>query len=88
MPKFVSTGSAASKALRDYLVQQEVQRRTQMLDALAAGSERFRQAQILEQAQRQAQNNGATTNTGGSVHPDGTPHVPGDNCACHGGTAP
>ena len=19
---------------------------------------------------------------------DGTPHVPGDNCACHGGTAP
>ena len=24
-----------------------------------------------------------TTTQGGSFHPDGTPHVPGDNCACH-----
>ena len=23
-----------------------------------------------------------------TLRPDGTPHVPGDNCACHGGTAP
>ena len=27
---------------------------------------------------------GSTTTTqGGTFHPDGTPHVPGDNCACH-----
>ena len=60
--------------------------------AVAVGSKSKTQSNneqlTQQQAQRQAQNNGATTNTGGSVHPDGTPHVPGDNCACHGGTAP
>ena len=54
--------------------------------AVAVGSKSKTQSNneqlTQQQAQQQAQN-GGTTNTGGSFHPDGTPHVPGDNCACH-----
>jgi len=59
--------------------------------AVAVGSKSKTQSNneqlTQQQAQQQAQSGGGTTNTGGSFHPDGTPHVPGDNCACHGGTA-
>ena len=60
--------------------------------AVAVGSKSKTQSNneqlTQQQAQQQAQNSGGTTtNTSGSFHPDGTPHVPGDNCACHGGTA-
>jgi hypothetical protein len=55
--------------------------------AVAVGSKSKTQSNneqlTQQQAQQQAQNSGGTTSTGGSFHPDGTPHVPGDNCACH-----
>ena len=39
------------------------------------------QEQQNAQQQQQAASGGGTG--GGSFHPDGTPHVAGDNCACH-----
>ncbi|HEX7218475.1 MAG TPA: hypothetical protein VF280_04600 [Burkholderiales bacterium] len=55
--------------------------------AVAVGSKSKTQSNneqlTQQQAQQQVQNNAGTTNTAGSYHPDGTPHVPGDNCACH-----
>jgi hypothetical protein len=41
-------------------------------------------SQQQAQAQQSAQSGGGGTGTGtGTFHPDGSPHVPGDNCACH-----
>jgi hypothetical protein len=55
--------------------------------AVAVGSKSKTQSNneqlTQQQAQQQVQNNAGTPNTAGSYHPDGTPHVPGDNCACH-----
>src|SRR5262245_28103176 len=54
MSKFVSVAASAGRALRDFLVEQEVQRRQQMLDGIML-EDRFRQSQLQEQAlQRQA----------------------------------
>lgn len=41
------------------------------------------QQQQQQQAQQQAAQSGGGSSATGSFHPDGTPHVDGDNCACH-----
>jgi hypothetical protein len=40
-------------------------------------------SQQQAQAQQSAQSGGGTGTGTGTFHPDGTPHFPGDNCACH-----
>ena len=41
------------------------------------------QQQQAQAAQQQQQTGGGGGTGGGTFHPDGSPHVPGDNCECH-----
>lgn len=41
------------------------------------------QQQQAQAAQQQQQTGGGGGTGGGTFHPDGSPHVPGDNCDCH-----
>ena len=57
--------------------------------AVAVGSKGKSSSPTSEQQSASTPSGTTTTSTqGGTFHPDGSPHVPGDNCACHGGTAP
>jgi hypothetical protein len=49
--------------------------------AVASKDKSTTASQQQAQAQQAAQSSGGTRT--GSFHPDGTPHVDGDNCACH-----
>jgi len=55
--------------------------------AVAVGSKSKTQSNneqlTQQQAQQQAAQSGGGTSSGQTYHPDGTPHVPGDNCSCH-----
>ena len=54
--------------------------------AVAVGSKSKTQSNNEQVTQQQAQQQAAQSGGGGTAvtyHPDGTPHVPGDNCACH-----
>ena len=55
MPKFTSVGSAASRGLRDYLVEQEVKRRQSLLDGIAVEDRMRQQARQDMQDARQAE---------------------------------
>ena len=55
--------------------------------AVAVGSKGKSSSPTSEQQSTSTSTGSTTTTQSGSFHPDGSPHVPGDNCACHGGTA-
>jgi hypothetical protein len=79
----VAAGAAVAIASKSKSTSQQYEQQQQQQALTQA------EAQAQTQAQQQSQTNGGGgtggTGTGGTgtFHPDGTPHVDGDNCACH-----